>query len=305
MAIYRDATRVNLYTGDKKMKKVYSGDVKVYSSGCIVTYHVDTDVTYTEEIEDGEYVHHPISFTPQKSRFRFLGWRYDTAAVSGVWTDTNNPPIVGKDITSETCDVYAVFTANATVTYSANGGSGSNVMDITPIYYNNGNQTQAKFTARPSNLFSRTGYAFVNWTFSSVGTVSAGMSLSLALGSYTATANWFANEVIVATIPAGQKSDSSQHYFTMPDGYTKLKLSGSLYWKEDTDNKNWGCILIDTLEVSQMGTKGLQAIVKADQGGTCKTAAIYTRSFAPGSHYWVPGGGAAVTCWDVNIVATI
>ena len=55
------------YLGAIKMKKGYIGATRVYSAGNVVTYHVDSGVTYQEEVDDGESCLSPKTFTPAKS----------------------------------------------------------------------------------------------------------------------------------------------------------------------------------------------------------------------------------------------
>lgn len=161
--IYASGQKPKIFVGDRKVKKIYAGAEQVYSSGCLVTYHVDLNTTYVEEIEDGQYISKPKTFTPSKTGYTFYGWRYDSIATDAVWgIPPGNDPIVGKEITSDTYEVYAVFVATASITYKANGGSGSDVVDRLPHYYNNGNEAWAVFTIR-TNPFTRSGYTFLNW----------------------------------------------------------------------------------------------------------------------------------------------
>lgn len=54
--LYIGNKKITVYIGDKKVKKGYIGDKLYYSSGNTVTYHVDTGVTYTEQVENGGWV---------------------------------------------------------------------------------------------------------------------------------------------------------------------------------------------------------------------------------------------------------
>ena len=75
MAIYIGSQKPKFYLGDQKVKAIWLGGVKVYSAGNIVTYHVDTGITYQEEVDEGASVLSPTSFTPTKQGWTFIGWR--------------------------------------------------------------------------------------------------------------------------------------------------------------------------------------------------------------------------------------
>lgn len=60
--------------------KISLGDVLIYSDGNVVTYYVDTDIVYQEEVDADETVLSPKTFTPVKEGWKFAGWRQDTVA---------------------------------------------------------------------------------------------------------------------------------------------------------------------------------------------------------------------------------
>lgn len=85
------------------------GDTKLYSSGNIVTYVVDSGMTYLEEVDEGASILVPSTFVPTKSGWTFLGWRKDTTASSSVLSSE----VMGD----EPVTLYAVFTQGVALTY--------------------------------------------------------------------------------------------------------------------------------------------------------------------------------------------
>lgn len=126
-------SKLKLFAGDKKVKKAYLGTEKIYSAGnIVVTYHVDSGVTYQEEVDSDTNCLKPTTFTPTKSGYTFVGWREDIIP---------NPYILpSKVLGKEPIVLYAVFTKEVTVyTYdeqerTQNGN----------VYYNNGNVSPAE-----------------------------------------------------------------------------------------------------------------------------------------------------------------
>lgn len=152
MAIYIGIDKIKWYLGSNAVKKAYKGSQKLYSSGNIVTYQVDSGIVYQEEVEDGSSCLSPKTFTPAKSGWTFVGWRQDTTASSEVLTE------LAMD--SEPLTLYAVF--KKAVTLSWYTGSLSAVSGTSTEYsiYNNGN------TVHPTFRFSSVameGYTFRGW----------------------------------------------------------------------------------------------------------------------------------------------
>lgn len=142
-----------------KLKKGYvyeNGEYKkIYSAGNIVTYQVDTNVTYQEEVDSDATCLSPATFTPTKSGYTFLGWREDTAASATVLTE--------KVMADEPITLYAVFQKTITLSYNGNSStSGSTAAQTGALYYNNGNVQNPTFILR-ANGFTRTSYSFAYW----------------------------------------------------------------------------------------------------------------------------------------------
>ena len=110
-----------MYTGGLKVKKAYCMGEKVWSAGNIVTY-ICNGVSYQEEVEDGNTVLSPTTFTPTLSGSVFLGWSLSA-----------DSPIVQTSLVMEDNPItlYAVWAtpfhvdlANAGWTFSKTNGEG-------------------------------------------------------------------------------------------------------------------------------------------------------------------------------------
>lgn len=160
----------------QKVKKWYHNGVKVFSSGNIVTYNVDTENFYQEEVDSETTVLSPKTFTPTKSGWTFAGWREDTTASSSV--------LSSKVMGDEPITLYAVFKRTLTATFSGNGANSGSVASISGTqYFNNGNYNNPDITL-PSNGYSRTNYIFSKWDKGTPGT-----KITLT-ESVTITAQW-------------------------------------------------------------------------------------------------------------------
>lgn len=74
MPIMMQNSKTKLMCGGSNITKMYCrGDV-IYSSGNSVTYYVDMDTVYQEEVEEGESCLEPKSFTPEREDYTFAGW---------------------------------------------------------------------------------------------------------------------------------------------------------------------------------------------------------------------------------------
>lgn len=141
MAAY-SPTKCKLFVAGSKVKKAYIGNQKVYSAGNIVTYRVDTNVVYTEEVDEGASCLSPKTFTPVKSGWTFLGWRIDATASATVFTS--------KVMGDTPITLYAVFTTGVTVGYY--NGTASIKTQTKMRYYNNGNVVNPSFTLSQAAL---------------------------------------------------------------------------------------------------------------------------------------------------------
>ena len=144
MSIHASQIKARLNIGNKNVKKAYKGANLVYSAGNSVTYHVDTNVTYQEEFNEGESCLSPKTFTPAKSGWVFVGWRQDTAAPA-TGSVESSVPMGDIPVT-----LYAVFRQIVSVTYynenTAKKTSSKN------RYYNNGNIVNPSFALTQAGL---------------------------------------------------------------------------------------------------------------------------------------------------------
>ena len=146
---------------EQKVKKWYHNDVKVFSSGNICTYYVDTGDLHTEEIDGEESCLTPKNFTPSKSGWVFVGWREDTTASASV--------LSSKTMGEDPISLYAVFKRTIAATFNGNGATSGSVSAIYATqYYNNGNYGNPSI-ALPANGFARTDYAFTGWNLGAAG----------------------------------------------------------------------------------------------------------------------------------------
>ena len=175
--------KIKMYLGSTPIHRMYLGNERIYPNAGMVTYHVDTNVTYTEEVDIDESILNPTTFTPSKSGWTFVGWRKDTVANGSV---LSNEVMTGDDVT-----LYAVFRQTITLSYNGNGNTGGSTASQSGTrYYNNGNVANPSFVLR-TNGFTRTSYGFQNWAMGSTsGTrYSSGASVTLAT-STTFFAMW-------------------------------------------------------------------------------------------------------------------
>ncbi|MDR3216367.1 MAG: InlB B-repeat-containing protein [Clostridiaceae bacterium] len=167
------------------------------------------------EMSDSEHVYDTAKeltvnvFT--RTGYAFAGWAADAY---GIVEYTDGQSVINLTASDkETFDLYAVWSANVySVKYSANGGSGD--MSDSEHAYN----TAKKLTA---NAFTRTGYTFIGWATSAIGSLAYtdGQSIinltSTAGDTINLYAVWTVNTYSVAYDSnggSGFTSDSSHIY---------------------------------------------------------------------------------------------
>ena len=165
--------KIHAYLGNTAIYRMYKGAERIYPNSGTVTYYVDTNAVYTEDINIDDSCLNPQTFTPTKSGYTFIGWREDTTAISSV---LSSKIMDGNDVV-----LYAVFRQTITLSYNGNNATGGSTAAQTGYrYYNNGNVANPSFMLR-SNGFTRTNYTFTKWAMGSTsGTqYSAGASVTL------------------------------------------------------------------------------------------------------------------------------
>lgn len=161
MSINIAQNKVKLTIGNQKVKKAFLGASQVYSSGNIVTYYVDSNISYQEEVDYGASCLSPKTFTPAKSGWIFVGWRSDTALNPDVYkslTMGDNP-----------VTLYAIFQQTITVTYYNGSTAASSATG--KRFYNNGKVANPSFTLNQAALF---GWTARGWSAS--GTANSGIT---------------------------------------------------------------------------------------------------------------------------------
>ena len=149
---YGDNRKIKIYLGSTKIKSMYYGNIKVYPNAGMVTYYVDTNKVYQEEVDIEESTLNPITFTPSKSGYTFIGWREDMSASSLVLSNK----VMDEDGNSQ--NLYAVF--RKTVTVTKYNGSTSATTESKYQYYNNGNIVNPSFTLIQNGV---SGWSALGW----------------------------------------------------------------------------------------------------------------------------------------------
>lgn len=149
--------------GGKKIKKGICGGNTLYSGASPVTYYVDTNIAYTEEVDSGMSCLTPTTFTPAKSGYTFVGWREDTTASSSVLTT--------KTMSDNPITLYAVFKKSITLTLYNGSTTATNKTGYQ--YYNNGAVNNPTFTVAQTAI---NGWTARGWSTATTGNASANYS---------------------------------------------------------------------------------------------------------------------------------
>ena len=129
-----NTTKAHVGLSGKVFKKIIAGsDGRVlWQAGAVVSYIVDTGVSYTEEVSSGESCLSPKTFTPSKSGWTFAGWREDGQANGSVLSSKvmGSDPIVLYAVYKKTCSAKFISynstqTATGTAYYNASGHVGN------------------------------------------------------------------------------------------------------------------------------------------------------------------------------------
>lgn len=138
------------------VSKISIGNDVVYTAGNTVTYYIDSNIMYQEEVDADDTVLSPKTFTPAKDGWEFVGWRQDTTASSSVLTSLT----MGDDPLT----LYAVFRQAVTVTYY--NGNTTKQTSTGYRYYNNGNTVNPSFSIAQTTL---SGWTARGWSTATTG----------------------------------------------------------------------------------------------------------------------------------------
>lgn len=186
--VYIGNKNCKMFLGNRKIKKAYIGDTKVYSAGNICTYQIGAGITYQEEIDDGISCLKPETFTPSLSGWTFLGWRTDQTASGNVL----NNLIMGDDPIT----LYAVFRQAVVLTKIINK---STTTATGYRYYNNGNVANAAFSISNPSV---SGATFLGWSTSTSASVTyAAGTKSITLSGNTTIRSVFKYNDVTYNIP--------------------------------------------------------------------------------------------------------
>lgn len=140
------------------------------NSATLVTYYVDSGVSYTEKVASGKTVLSPTTFTPTKSGYSFLGWREDSVASSEV--------LVSKTAKGKALSLYAVFSKDITLTtYNA---SNTPISTNKAQYYNNTNIVNPTFTMSETAIGGWTNAGWTNSISSYTAIIADGATITLS-----------------------------------------------------------------------------------------------------------------------------
>ena len=144
-------SKMKLFGGSEKIRKAYLGTEKIYSAGSIVTYYVDSNTYYQEEVDSDASCLNPTTFTPSKSGWTFVGWREDTVASGDV--------LSSKIMGDEPITLYAVYSQSVACNFVSYNKTETK---YGTRYYNNGNTVNGSVTA-PSGA-SYSGWSWRGWS---------------------------------------------------------------------------------------------------------------------------------------------
>ena len=257
MGAFKGNNKLKIFGGSTKVKKAYLGDTKIYSSGNIVTYVVDSGMTYLEEVDEGASILAPATFVPAKSGWTFLGWRKDTTALSSVLSSE----VMGD----EPVTLYAVFAQSVALTYY--DGSTTAKSKSGTRYYNNGNISNPGFTMSQA---TKSGWIARGWAAGTAGNASVAYSNGAVI---TISANTTIYGLYYKTCTLTAKSYNSTQTAT-----------GTAYYNSAGNTSNATCTVPSGASYSGWSWRGW---------GT-STGATASVSYANGATYTLGTGDATI-----------
>ena len=207
--------------------RLYRNEIKLYKDGKLyniimkhkepegftITYNIDSENSTTSTVKAGTPI---LNYTPSKSEYTFVGWREDSTASSTVLSGTT---------ATTNMTLYAVFKKDITVSYNANGGTGSVSSQTGTIYYNNGNVKGATFTLK-SNAFTYTDRTFQKWAMGSASGTQYAVGASVTVTDDTTFyAVWKATAVSSKKLYSGSGGVSQTIKTFDTTGYSSVTIS--------------------------------------------------------------------------------
>ena len=187
-----------LHNGNKLKKAYHNTSTVLWTAGDKVTYHVDVDLIFVEEVDDGTTCLLPTTFTPAKEGWIFVGWREDGLANSEVLSE--------KNMNGEPVVLYAVYKQIVTGMFI----SYDNIETVNGTRYYNASGDIVNAT-----IIACTGAEYPNWTWrgwSAAGDAAADASLTNGEAIFDLTDNvtyygLYQADVILTTVVNGVSTE--------------------------------------------------------------------------------------------------
>lgn len=283
MAVKRNGTAVKyllLHNGVKLKKGYHNGTKEIWSAGSTVTYIVDTNKSYTEEVDYGATCLAPTTFTPAKSGWTFVGWREDTTANGNVLTS--------KVMESNEITLYAVYkkTVRLTVVIDSN----STPYAGTAFCNASGSTVNPTFTVADP---TKSDYIFTGWSNTADGEIEY-----FGISGLTLSADKTVYALFVSAVQIYSYTGSIQEYLAPATGSYKLEVygaqGGSHIDRSDGGKGGYstGMIILNKGEKLYIGVGGAGLNHQSLDANTAKTLA---------GGYNGGGNGAATGRWEDSI----
>ena len=190
------------------------------------TYANTTTYTEVEYTYDNSTLKFPNG---SLDSFTFVGWVNSATNLSPGWCYEYNTAVSNLTATNNAIiNVYSLYSRNVTVSYNGNGAtSGSTASETKTQYYNRpgSKATSPEFTVA-TNGFTKTGYAFTNWTNGST-TYAPGAKITPftdqnVVTPFTLTAQWSQNK---STIKLGTMTNITKVEYKEGENGTYKELT--------------------------------------------------------------------------------
>lgn len=284
--VFIGATGCKMYLGAAKITKAYLGSQRVYSAGNTVTYKVDSGVTYQEEVDSGASCLEPLTFTPTKSGWAFMGWRTDATASGSVLTS--------KVMGDNPITLYAVFKQTVKLTFY----NGTTTPTVTPRvrYYNNGNVANPTITMSQT---SKTGWTARGWGTGTAGNAEAVYASNAAVtltASLTLYGLYYQTITLALITDSGTANHSGTRYYNSSGNMVNPTFAPGVPVKSGWTARGWGAATAGNAGVTYASgatfalTANLTLYALYYQTITLTTVANGVTSNAAGTRYYNSSG---------------